>query len=223
MLTVLAGDPDSEGPAAAWDTAYGGFATAGGAARARRVEDTRACELLGAATAWLPYSNEEYGHGGGEDEIWSSVEPHVEGADLVLTPGFPLHHRDHAFLTSMLLRRVPADAPIALYVEQPYANLHVMGRGYTREPLTAALRIALRTESGRRLQDPAVPPEISGLVTSAVQWLAAKAQTTDRRKKKAAIRAYESQLPGLGRRLIRRVALYEHGWGGEGIGLLGRT
>jgi LmbE family N-acetylglucosaminyl deacetylase len=220
VLTVLAGDPDSDGPASAWDT-FCGFPTAGVAARARRVEDRRACALLGATPEWLPFSDEQYGHGADEDTIWSSVEPHLEGADLVLTPGFPLHHGDHAFVTSMLLSRLPGDAPLALYVEQPYANFAVMGRGFTREPMLTTLRIALRTESARKLQEPALSAGMLELVPSRVSWNAAGTPASDRRKKNAAIRAYESQLRGLGRWLTRRIGLYEHGWGGEGIGLVG--
>jgi LmbE family N-acetylglucosaminyl deacetylase len=219
VLTVLAGDPDSDRPASLWD-AFCGFPTAGIAARSRRVEDTRACELLGATPAWLPFSDEQYGHGGSDREIWSAIEPHLEDANLVLTPGFPLQHRDHAFVTCLLVRQLPADAPIALYVEQPYANFDVMRHGYTREPLLTTLTIALRTARGRSLQEPTPSEEMSELAPLRVKWLAAKARLSDHRKKKAAIRAYESQLDGLGRWLTSRIAVYEHGWGGEGIGLV---
>ncbi len=61
VLTVLAGDPDSEEPAGTWDTICG-FATAGEAARVRRAEDANACEILGAEPMWLPFA---YGDGGG--------------------------------------------------------------------------------------------------------------------------------------------------------------
>jgi hypothetical protein len=38
-----------------------------------------------------------------------------------------------------------------------------------------------------------------------------------------AIRAYETQLAGLGRWLTQRIRVYEHGWGGEAVGLLTRA
>src|SRR5690242_11145568 len=55
VLTVLAGRPDSSTPAGEWD-AGSGFGTEGEAATARREEDERACEVLGATPVWLPYA-----------------------------------------------------------------------------------------------------------------------------------------------------------------------
>src|SRR6476620_7604766 len=56
VLTVLANDPADESPAREWD-AQAGFATAAEAARARREEDSRACELVGATPVWLPFGD----------------------------------------------------------------------------------------------------------------------------------------------------------------------
>lgn len=221
VLTVLAGDPTSQRAATKWDR-YCGYDDAATAARARREEDLRACELLGANAVWLTFFDEEYGHGGGEDEMWSAMEPHLAGNEMILLPGFPLRHRDHGLLTRLLVRRLPPDAPLALYVEQPTANFRVMGHGFTRGPVLRTANIALRTARGRRLQHPVLDESIPSLMSSQVEWLVARATRRDRRAKREAIRAYASQLQGLGRWLISRIELYEHGWGGEGLGLVNR-
>jgi hypothetical protein len=38
--------------------------------------------------------------------------------------------------------------------------------------------------------------------------------------KRQAVRAYSSQLRGFGPLVPERMALYEHSWGGEGVGLM---
>src|SRR3954463_13831402 len=65
ILTVLAGDPSSRVTAGAWD-AEAGFATAGEAARARGLEDERACAEVAARPVWLPYSDVQYPRGGSD-------------------------------------------------------------------------------------------------------------------------------------------------------------
>jgi LmbE family N-acetylglucosaminyl deacetylase len=219
VVTVFSGNPDSTAVAAPWDAACG-FATAGEAARARRGEDARACEILGATYEWLPFSNEEYGDRRDGTEIWSALAPHLAAADAVLVPGYPLHHNDHAYIARRVLERLPAAVPRLLYVEQPYANLAAIGRGYRPAGMLAAARIALRTRRGRRLVQPVLPAELASVVGTDVSWAPVTAGRRDRRAKAAAIEAYESQLPPLGRRLVDRIRLYEWGFGGEGIGLL---
>ena len=59
VLTIFAGDPESEAPAGGWDK-RGGFGTEGDAARARREEDSMAFALLGAGVTWLPFGDEQY-------------------------------------------------------------------------------------------------------------------------------------------------------------------
>ena len=118
VLTVLAGDPASTEPAGAWDR-RAGFASAGEAARVRRLEDERACELLRAQPVWLPFSDHQYGRGGTDDEIRAAVLEAVAGAHVLL-PGFPLAHDDHAWLHRLLDGAFPADR-VELYAEQPYA------------------------------------------------------------------------------------------------------
>lgn len=218
VLTVFSGDPASNEPAASWDRACG-FATVGEAARARREEDRRACAIMGASPSWLSFPYEDPQGVRSAEGIWSAVTARLAGADLVLTPGFPLQHPDHVWLTQLVLERMSIGIPVALYVEQPYANLEVIGRGYSRRPLLAALRIALRTPAGRRLQWPrARDPSLQALFQT-LTWTAASPDHRSRVAKARAIEAYASQLGKLGGRVVPRIRLYDFGWGGEGLGV----
>jgi len=120
VLTVFAGDPDSEAPAAWWDR-IAGFDTLGEAARARREEDARACAAVGAAQASLPFNDASYEEERDEDRVWTAVAEAVDGAEAVLVPGCPLAHVDHAWLHDLVRRRpLPGPERLGLYVEQPY-------------------------------------------------------------------------------------------------------
>jgi LmbE family N-acetylglucosaminyl deacetylase len=119
VLTVLAGDPASTEPAGRWD-AGAGFATHGESARARRLEDTRACSILRATPVWLPYGDEQYARGGDDDAIWAAIVAESEGAQAALVPGSPLSHPDHAWLARLCLTRGLPWARLGIYAEQPY-------------------------------------------------------------------------------------------------------
>jgi LmbE family N-acetylglucosaminyl deacetylase len=121
VLTVFAGDPDSETPAGGWDAATG-FHTHGEAARARRDEDAIACAAIGAAPEWLPFPDVQYADRPSDERLWECLAASVGDADAVLVPGFPLAHPDHAWLHELVRgRRLPRRARLGLYVEQPYA------------------------------------------------------------------------------------------------------
>lgn len=119
ILTVLAGDPTSREAAGEWDAAAG-FRLAGEASASRRAEDARACAIVGADPVWLPFGDNQYSRGGGDDEIRSQVANLVCWADLALIPGFPLLHDDHRWLADLLEGDIGARV-VAEYVEQPYA------------------------------------------------------------------------------------------------------
>src|SRR4051794_11779106 len=78
ILTVLANDPADGSAAGEWD-AQGGFATAAGAARGRRDEDRRACELIGATPVWLPFGDKTYGLGSSPEEVAAAVLERLTG------------------------------------------------------------------------------------------------------------------------------------------------
>jgi LmbE family N-acetylglucosaminyl deacetylase len=192
VVTVLAGRPDSTLPAGPWDSATG-FATEGEAARARRLEDRSACAILGATTVWLDHADQQYDRGGTDDEIWQAIRDGVAGASAVLAPGFPLSHRDHAWLARLALARRDPAWRVGLYVEQPYA----IGAGRPRD------------DRGRFGFEPAFVP----IRTS---W-------RHRRAKRRALEAYGSQHEQFGRVVVsgswadlqRRLAAQERRRGGE--------
>jgi LmbE family N-acetylglucosaminyl deacetylase len=184
VLTVFAGDPDSDAPAGDWDSATG-FRTHGEAARARREEDRRACAAVGATPEWLPFPDSQYGASATDEQLWAPVAEAAENADCVLVPGFPLVHPDHARLNELVLRRgLPGHARLGLYVEQPYA-----WRG--KQP----------------------PP-------TSLPWQRLGGGRADRRAKRAAFRAYRSQLPMFGIQPRLRLALHEARRGGEALAWL---
>ncbi|MFN2471267.1 MAG: PIG-L deacetylase family protein [Gaiellaceae bacterium] len=119
VLTVFAGDPDSEQPAGYWD-ARAGFRTAGEAARARRREDAHAVRLLGGSAEWLAFGDSQYRTPGDDARAREAVAERLRDAPVVLVPGFPLEHPDHAALARLLLAEPLPTRRIGLYVEQPY-------------------------------------------------------------------------------------------------------
>lgn len=119
LLTVLGCDPESEAPAGGWDT-RGGFGTEGESARVRREEDRGACEEVGATPFWLPFGSGDYERHGDEHDVLRAVAAVVEGAGLVVVPGSPLSHPDHAWLARIFVSEGLGAARLALYAEQPY-------------------------------------------------------------------------------------------------------
>lgn len=205
VVTVFAGDVDSSVPAAWWDRAAG-FRSEGEAAGARREEDRRACEIVGARPVWLPFADATYERTVDDDELWQAIWPHVQEREVVFIPGFPLRHVDHLRLARLALERLDLDC-VGLYVEQPYAKRHAHRRPWRR---------------------PAVPPELNLSRSLRATWSTVHAGRGDRQAKHRAALAYSSQIPlfgragsdRLGRLLIRRVALYERLRGGEAVARL---
>jgi LmbE family N-acetylglucosaminyl deacetylase len=138
VLTVLAGDPESTRPAGPWD-AHAGFRTAGEAARVRREEDRRACAIVGSRPAWLPFSDGQYERGADDETIAGAVLSAVGATRTVLFPGFPLEHKDHAWLSKLMLPKLDRER-VLLYAEQPYAaNAERWGGPASSVPLAATL------------------------------------------------------------------------------------
>jgi LmbE family N-acetylglucosaminyl deacetylase len=138
VLSVLAGDPESTAPAGFWDARVG-FRTAGDAAAKRRIEDDRACRMLGARCVWLSYNDEQYGRPESDDEIFAAIVDALGPAETVLVPGRPLVHRDHVWLHDLIARRELAGRTVVHYLEQPYAVQHAPMREDDLELLYARL------------------------------------------------------------------------------------
>ena len=174
-LTVFACDPESAAPSGGWDR-RGGFATEGESARPRRDEDRRACGAIGARPVWLPYASVDYERHGEEDEVRRAVVAAVDGARLVLLPGFPLSHPDHEWLVRSLAGGV-IEPRVALYAEQPYSR--------------------------RAGEEPRLPAWVADAFGGGAAFEVSAAGTRDRLSKWRGIRQYRSQLPLLGMRRRR--------------------
>ena len=231
VVTVFAGDPESTGPPTEWDRA-GGFASAGEAARTRRQEDARACEAVGAGPVWLPFTDDDHGGESERRAVQEALAEALMDAEVVLMPGYPLAHPDHVRVTRWLLAEPPPQARLALYVEQPYAAWRHIGRGrreWASPGLTASrgLRnlasILLRTRRGRSLQRPTLTAEVASSVAGTPGWTPLRAGSQDRRLKRRAMKAYHSQFTGFGAHTAQFIALYELGWGGEGMAWISTT
>ena len=139
LLTVLALDPGSSAPTKGWDQ-RAGFATEGESARARREEDRVACARLGVTPCWLPFGSVDFERHGDEAAVWNSVREVMGGAGVVLVPGSPLSHPDHAWLNGLLASRVPSEA-LGLYAEQPY-TLRTGGAPFAEATVSLRDRVA---------------------------------------------------------------------------------
>ena len=218
FLTVLAGDPDSGAPAGPWDRECG-FATLGEAARGRRQEDERACRILGAVPRWLPYPDEQYARSQADDEIVHAVEAEVGDADLVLLPGYPLNQPDHVWLTALLAPRLSRGSRLGFYVEQPYASWIRLKGGGARGVLGAAEMVMRRWRNGDALGTRPYPVSSQ----PGLEWRRSTPRASAWLAKRSAIRAYASQLNGLGRHLAGRILLYDAASGGEELALPARA
>jgi LmbE family N-acetylglucosaminyl deacetylase len=225
VVTVFGNDPASERPSAPWDRTCG-FTTEGEAAAARREEDRRAVRLVGAEPVWFPFRDEEYGCDAGDDDVWAAVAESVGWSETVVCPAFPLDHADHRRLTELVVGRIPSDRRLGFYVEQPYASWRLIGRGRRtwavpgltlRRGVGNLVSIVARTSSGRRLQQPIFPATIAEAIPREPTWTRTSARLADWWAKLRAVQAYESQLDEFGPLVASRMALYEFGWGGEGL------
>jgi LmbE family N-acetylglucosaminyl deacetylase len=192
LVTVLANNPDLAGRAEQWDR-QAGFATRREAATKRRVEDARACAILGANPEWLPFGDKEHPRGGTDGEIRKALQRAVGDADVLLVPGYPLTQAggDHLFVTRIALGLPERPLHIGLYAEQPYAANRLV----------------------KRLARRAAPLPFD----SCLEWSKVRPALVDWRAKQAAIASYQSQRSLLGPFLRTRIAICELATGGEAI------
>lgn len=218
IITVLAGDPSADLPAGRYDESCG-FATAGEAVRTRRAEDATACRLVGANPTWMPFWDGYYSSEGvTEDEVIAAIEAAVVEMDLVLIPGYPLLHPDHAWLSTLVLAHLSATVPVGLYREQPYAMSEYFGiRMRVNSPLQG-IRAGFRARAQKTLRHTA-PGQLQGLTSRIAPWSMLSLSFNDWLAKQRAIGAYRTQLPKLGQLLRPRLSVYEGAWGGEAVAL----
>ncbi len=195
ILTVFSLITTSSAPTGPWDKSCG-FDTEGEASTARREEDRQACRILGATPRWLEFGAEPYERRGTDEDISYAVQAATEGADLVLIPGYPLLHPDHAYLSELVLRKGVSGRRTVLYTEQPYAYTH------NKSP-----------------QGSAVAPALAALLGAPIAWTRVRTERAHRQAKLKAVRCYRSQLRRLG---LRNIGLYRMLWreasqGGEAV------
>jgi len=195
ILTVFSLITTSNAPTGPWDKSCG-FDTEGQASTVRREEDRQACRVLGATPRWLEFGAEPYERRGTDEDISYAVRAATEGADLVLIPGYPLLHPDHAYLSELLLRKGVSGQRTVLYTEQPYAYTH------NKSPQTSA-----------------VPAAIEAVVGAPIAWTRVRTERAHRQVKLQAVRCYRTQLRRLG---LRTIGLYRMLWreasqGGEAV------
>jgi LmbE family N-acetylglucosaminyl deacetylase len=205
VVTVFANDPDEAGRAGQWDTRCG-FLTAAEAATTRRAEDRRACSLLGADPVWLPFGDSDHPLDATPEDVHAALSSLVDESDVVLLPGWPLHHPDHALLADALLTRTPLAATVGVYVEQPYAVAPPLRRPYIDRPGTTPAAGGLSARAGERL--------------ARVLWRRSRPGLEAWQLKQLAIAAYGSQVGELGPALRSRIAAYELPRRGETVGWL---
>ncbi len=170
VLTVLACDPESTAPTRGWDS-RAGFATEGEAARARRLEDAAACAVLGAEPRWLAFGSVDYERHGADADVTAAVADALVDANVLLLPGAPLSHPDHAWLVGALAGTELGGRRLGLYAEQPY--------------LARAGDAAAREVPAWLCQALGCRPQLERASTLLRDWLA----------KRRATRCYRSQLP----------------------------
>ena len=135
LLTVFALDPASNAPTGGWDR-RAGFLTEGDAARARREEDRVACSILGVTPRWLPFGSVDFDRHGDDARRVGRGGRRGRRSVLVLVPGSPLTHPDHAGSNRLVFERSAA-VPVARYAEQPYT---FKARGAPFDPVAVGLR-----------------------------------------------------------------------------------
>jgi LmbE family N-acetylglucosaminyl deacetylase len=194
VITVFAGDPESDRPASGWDS-LPGFATEGEAVRCRQEEDAEACGAVGADRLYLPFSEPVYAGSPDRQAVASALDGALRDVDAVLVAGYPLIHRDHRWLTESLVAGMIAQLPVGLYAEQPYR--HQKAR-FRRLSVDAAVRERLPGD---------------------VRWQYVRPGLDALRAKHRAISSYRSQLRWLdldGRKL-GRMLWFEAIRGGEAV------
>jgi LmbE family N-acetylglucosaminyl deacetylase len=192
LLTVLAGDPDSDASSGGWDR-RGGFATEAEATRGRRSEDARACAELGATPSWLSFGDGQYERHGTDTDVRAAVSDVVGDADMLLLPGWPLSHPDHEWLVRTVADASLGARRLGFYVEQPYA--------------------------ARAGGLPGTAPWLEVGLGARLEFATVRVGLRDRRAKRRALQAYASQLPllALNRRALLRLVLQPEriAWVGE--------
>jgi hypothetical protein len=166
---------------------------------------------VGARTTWLDDMREA-----APEELRRVLAAELVDADRVYVPGFPCTHADHV-LVALAVAGTALPGELCFYVDQPYATWRLLGDHHPALRRAArAGAFAARLRTLRAQQEPVLPQALAAFRGGA-RWEAVSAGRRERQLKRRAALAYRSQFAIFGRRLIHGIALYERGWGGEGI------
>lgn len=215
IVTVFAGESTRAGPPSPWDAACG-FEDRGVAANARRREDDAACKRLGAAPVWLAFAGAEYSPRRDDCDIATAVVSACEGCDVILVPGFPLRHPDHAAVGEIATGSSHLPACVG-YAEQPYAVLErAPARGLRADPGRGDARTALAITAAafREMGSRGRSRRWVGAAPSA-GWIRIRPPLKAWRQKWEAVGCYRSQLRGFSPYLRPGVLVSELVAGGE--------
>jgi hypothetical protein len=139
--------------------------------------------IVGAKPLWLPFGGIQYDRVNDPDAVWTALEAHVDQAQILLLPGFPLVHPDHQWITELVRERTAQKNAVGFYAEQPYAH-------------------SVKATNDRR----------DFVVDRRVQWVSLHAGIGERFAKGQACRAYWSQFRTLGCHLPYRWLMPELFW-----------
>jgi LmbE family N-acetylglucosaminyl deacetylase len=177
MLTAFGGDPNRNDLTSYWD-AKRGAATKAHAQAMRRDEDNAATAVLTIESVPLQFDDFSYVARRDPDEIWEAMRPHLADADVVLTPGWPLVHPDHRYLSTLVVQRT-CPGQVLFYQELPYG--------------AQPLQVIKRSLRGRRA------PTLAHAIGSDLTWRRTLTNADDFAAKRAAVACYEGELQMLGR------------------------
>lgn len=177
LLTAFAGDPDRNDRLSYWDAKRGGTSKTE-AQEFRRQEDDAAASVLKVEAISLPFDDFSYAAPRDPETIWDAMEPFLADADVILTPGWPLVHPDHRYLSTLIVQHSLA-GQVLFYQELPYGA----------QPMQVIKR---------RLRGRGAPTLIYAMGTE-LTWQPTFTTPVDFAAKRAAVACYEGELRALGR------------------------
>lgn len=196
LLTAFAGDPDRDVRLSYWDAKRNARDKAH-ALEMRCQEDDAATAMLQIESIKLPFDDFAYLPPRDPAEIVAAMEPELADADVILTPGWPLIHPDHRYL-SILIQRCVRGAALYFYEELPYGAQPV--------------QVLKRNLRGRRA------PSLAYEIGSDLTWRRALTSSEDFAAKRAAVACYAGELAALGRHATFG-KLHDQIWRREMIGV----
>jgi LmbE family N-acetylglucosaminyl deacetylase len=126
VVTICGAPPAGDLPTSEWDE-LSGFASGREAARARALEDGRACRLTGARRIHLRHRDGPYRAGPlRASAIRGAIERLLGGEDILWLPAGIGEHPDHIGVRAALLTLAALlpGARVRVYADLPYAGLH---------------------------------------------------------------------------------------------------